>query len=239
MPEITFDPISFAQAIEYFEARLALTPTEFAALEAGAKDLAFTISRVTSLDVLNEIQTDLDRALDEGLSMQEFRISASELLERKGFEGLTPFRADNIFRTNIQTAFQVGRYKQMTEPAVIKARPYWMYLAVDDGRSRPTHLAHHRKVYPADHSFWDVWYPPNGYRCRCTIVTVSEAEVEAQGLRVEESVPTVAETDTGVIRLHPDEGFEHNPGKVAWEIDLSKYPEDLRQAFEAVRAARN
>ena len=115
MPDFTFDPVSFDQAIEFFKAKLALSPQEYALLEAEARNLAFTVSRVNSLDMLNEIQLDLQRALDEGMTVQEFRKSASELLERKGFEGLTPFQADNIFRTNIQTAYQVGRYKQMTQ----------------------------------------------------------------------------------------------------------------------------
>jgi len=33
--------------------------------------------------------------------------------------------------------------------------------------------------------------------------------------------------------LMPDPGWDHNPAKVAWEPDLSKYPEKLRAQFEA------
>ena len=40
--------------------------------------------------------------------MEQFRQSMSGFLERQGYEGLTPFQADNIFRTNIQTAYQAG-----------------------------------------------------------------------------------------------------------------------------------
>lgn len=237
MPQITFDPVRFAEAIAFFRAKLDLTPADFAGLDQQAKSLAFTVSRISSLDMLNEVHQELDKALEEGATVREFRKAVNGLLEAKGFEGLTPFRADNIFRTNIQTAFQVGRYRQMTDPGVLQARPYWMYDAVQDKRTRPTHMALDGKVYRADHSFWDTWYPPNGYRCRCSVIALAAADVERMGLEVFNTIPTVVETDRGVIRLHPDDGFASNPGKVAWEADLGKYPPELRQAFEAVRAA--
>jgi hypothetical protein len=62
--------------------------------------------------------------------------------------------------------------------------------------------------------------------------------VEKMDLAVEEEIPRVAETDRGVIRLIPDEGFDHNLGKVVWEANLSKYPEELREVFEVVRNKR-
>ena len=237
MPKITFDPVTFQEAVDYFKAKLPLSAEEFALLFDEAKALAFNVAHVSSLDILTEVHKELGVALEEGATVRDFRKSVNGLLEAKGFEGLTPFRADNIFRTNMQTALQVGRYKQMTHPSVVQARPYWMYLAVDDNDVRPHHFAHHEHIYPADHPFWDTWYPPNGYRCRCTVVTLSADEVEGMGLEVEESIPTVAETEQGVVRLAPDEGFAFNPGKVAWEADLSKYPSELREAFEAVRSA--
>ena len=33
------------------------------------------------------------------------------------------------------------------------ARPYWRYVAVADGSTRPTHSAMHGTIFPADHSF--------------------------------------------------------------------------------------
>ena len=51
----------------------------------------------------------------------------NEFLEAEGYEGLDPLQADLIFRTNIQTAYNVGHYEQMTDPGVMKLRPYWQY----------------------------------------------------------------------------------------------------------------
>ncbi len=104
-------------------------------------------------------------------------------LEGEGYEGVTPYQAENIFRTNIQTAYNVGHYKQMTEPGVMTLRPYWQYDAVNDSRTRPCHLAMDGRVFTADVPIWDTWFPPNGFKCRCTVRSLSRRQVERRGLR--------------------------------------------------------
>ena len=58
-------------------------------------------------------------------------------LEREGYEGVTPYQAENIFRTNIQTAYNGATTSKMTDPEVMKPRPYWQYDAINDSRTRP------------------------------------------------------------------------------------------------------
>jgi SPP1 gp7 family putative phage head morphogenesis protein len=146
---------------------------------------------------------------------------------------------DNIFRTNIQTAYSVGRYKQMM--AVSEGRPYWQYSAVNDSRTRPTHRALHGKVYRADSKFWDTFYPPNGFRCRCSVKTLSERQVKQRGLDIGEGnglgdliepIDPVTGDRLPARPLMPDKGFETNPGKEAWNPDLSNYPDNLRIPLE-------
>lgn len=104
--------------------------------------------------------------------------------------------------------------------AVKASRPYWQYLAVMDNRVRPSHAILHEKVYPADHPFWDTNYPPNGFRCRCAVVTLSERQVKAQGLTVEKEMPKAdmwTDPKTGMeYFVHfpgADKGFRNNPFK--------------------------
>ena len=141
-----------------------------------------------------------------------------------------------IIVNGVQTAYSVGRYEQMKETA--DARPYWMYMAVGDDRTRPEHMAHHRKVYPFDHDFWDTWYPPNGFNCRCTVINLSQRQVDARGITVETQDPTntlIEPIDANgktmpARQLIPDKGFAYNPGKVAWgdpTIKESKF-EDMK-----------
>jgi hypothetical protein len=125
--------------------------------------------------------------------------------------------------------------------AVKEGRPYWQYSAVNDSRTRPTHAALHGKVYPADSAFWDTFYPPNGFRCRCMVKTLSQRQVDKRGLDVGEGnglgdliepVDPVTGDRLPARPLMPDKGFETNPGKEAWNPDLSKYPGNLRIPLE-------
>ena len=145
----------------------------------------------------------------------------NDFLEEEGYEGLDPFQADNIFRTNLQTAYNAGHYRQMTGPDVLRLRPYWQYDAVNDAHTRPSHLAMDGRVYPADHPVWDTWFPPNGFRCRCTVRTLSKRQVEALGFQVETEFPAIL----------PDPHFGSNPAKVPFSPDLKGYPAPLVKAY--------
>ena len=153
-------------------------------------------------------------------------------LEREGYEGITPYQAENIFRTNIQTAYNVGHYKQMTDPEDMKLRPYWQYDAVNDSRTRPSHLAMDGRVFPADSPVWDTWFPPNGFKCRCTVRSLSRRQVERLGLHVETTAPAASMLKDGhFVNIMPDPQFAGNPAKTPWRPDLKGYPEPLVKAF--------
>lgn len=223
--KISFEPTRFKEMEQYFRARVPLTPEEFKELERDAKLLAFTVSQVTAMDAIKSAQDEIDKAITSGKTVAEFRESFMDFLERKGLEGISPYRIDTIFRTNVQTAYHVGRYKQMTDPDVIDERPWWMYSAVHDSHTRPEHLALDGQVHRSDDPFWNMWYPPNGYNCRCDVITLDQEAVEDLVNRGVAKVSDVMPLNT------PDPGFTTNPGQVAWEPDLSKYPAELVQAY--------
>lgn len=240
--KINSGPLEFKEAIDYFKNKIPVTSEEFSKISTEWKTRAFTVSGYTSLEVLRKFMGELEKALKNGTTVKEFRNQMNDFLNGKGYEGVTPFQADNIFRTNIQTAYSVGHYKKMTDPAVKRSRPYWMYDAVNDRQTRPTHAAMDGKVYPADHEIWDTWYPPNGYRCRCGVRSLSGRQVKALGYEIETEIPKMVEPKIynpvtkewtkGMARpLIPDPGFSTNPAKVAWEPDLSKYPKILREIY--------
>jgi len=156
----------FTEAVEFFRDKVVMTPGEYAALvaEVGeyASSLAFKVAHLAAADILQDLHGEILKALSEGGTFWDFREGIDEIMARRGWQGLTPYRLDNIFRTNIQSAYNVGRHKQMK--AVASRRPYWEYDAVNDSHTRPSHLANDGKIYPHDHPFWTTWYPTNGYR---------------------------------------------------------------------------
>jgi uncharacterized protein with gpF-like domain len=170
----------FEEALEYFRKKgMTLTPEGWRQLWQQAHSRAFTVARVTEMDVLQAIREAVDAAMEEGSTVKEFQDALGPVLERKGWlapvgedvqitlpdgtlrKRLTGWRMENLYRTNISAAYSTGRYKQQRD--VVALRPYWQYKTVEDPSVRPEHAVMHDRVYHADHPVWDEWYPPNGF----------------------------------------------------------------------------
>lgn len=240
MDKILPKRLSMREAIEFFKSKVPMSKEQYYQLSEDARVRAFTVAGVAKMELLETIKDEINRAIERGETFEDFRKSLNEKVKAKGWKGPTAYQLDNIFRTNVQTAYSVGRYKQMTDPDVIQSRPYWMYDAVDDRATRPTHRAMDGLVYPATHPFWNTWYPPNGFRCRCSVQSLSERELRIRGLKIENEDITgqlVEPKDTSGTTLParllmPDPGFASNPAKKVWEPDLSKYPSELVNRYE-------
>jgi len=237
---ITLNPLPFLEAISFFQEKgLQLSPDSYRDVWAAAHVQAFTVARVTEMDLLEDIRKAVDKAIKDGTPLNAFKKDLIPLLERLGWfvpkgedaeitlpdgtvrKRLTPWRLDTIYRTNLQSAYQAGRYRQMLENA--PNRPWWMYDAVNDSRTRPSHAAMDGKVYRFDHPIWDRGHPPAGYNCRCTLRALSDRDMKRSGKK--ESIdPPLAQ---------PDEGFDYNPGLVKWKPDLDKYTPEAHRLLEA------
>ena len=229
---LTYD-LPFDEAVKYFGDRLSMTPSQFKKLAEGYRSMAFTVSAYSSIQIIRQFHDALLKAIEGGETMENFRSQINSFLTDKGYDGITPFQADNIYRTNVQTAYQVGHYNSMTDPAVKKLRPYWQYDAVNDRSTRRSHLAMDGRVFPADSPVWDTWYPPNGYRCRCSVQTLSRRQLDQRGLKVEDAAPEAVSLDgLHLTNVLPDRKFGTNPAKHQWQPDMSGYPEPLRKAYE-------
>lgn len=237
--DVTYDtliPLSPKEALRFFKNKVILSSEKFYELLDEIKDKAFTVARVAKLDILLDLYEAVGQAIEDGETLADFRASLEEIMENKGWAGVSPVHEEIIFRNNTQTAYMVGRYNRQMEQK--KRFPYWEYEAVNDMNVRATHLANDGKIYPADHPFWDSWYPPNGHRCRCSVRALHK--YEAEGVTVESQDPTGSTVEiknpvTGKVErvvLTPDEGWAHNPAKAKWEPDLTKYPDDLKEKYE-------
>ena len=83
----------------------------------------------------------------------------------------------------------------------LDTHPYWMYDAINDSRTRPSHLAMDGTVLHHSHPWWKTHYTPNGYRCRCTVVSLTEAQAHKRGIS-----PLPPDAD-------PDEGWDYSVGE--------------------------
>lgn len=239
---ISFDPLPMAEAQAFWRDKVQMGPGAFSKLSAEAKVKAFAVSGIAKGDELATVFTAMQKAIDQGTTLAEFKKDCAEIFERRGWTGKRAWRIDNIFRTNIQTAYNIGHYRQLREAGDLF--PFWQYSAVNDGRTRPTHRAMGGRVWPADHPIWNIWFPPNGYRCRCSVIGITRRQAERRGVTVETDDPTngliepidpVTGNRMPARQLIPDPGFAHNPGKV-WLEGLGEVYADRIMAWpEALR----
>ncbi len=186
----------FAEAIRLFKSREILSKDKFEQLTAAAKRRAFTVARLARQELLVAAHAELSRQLESapatGPDLSDFRTFVSERLESAGWTPANPSHVETIYRTNVVSAYSAGRHAEMTEPAVLEARPVWGIMGVRDDRQRATHRAAHGTMLPASHEFWKRAYAPFGYNCRCRVISRGKAYLD----RV-----------TAVPEGLPDEGF--------------------------------
>ncbi|POA25660.1 MULTISPECIES: phage head morphogenesis protein [unclassified Pseudomonas] len=217
-----------------------------------AHDQAFTVAKAMRLDLLSDIRAALETALQDGQTLKQFITNMQPTLESQGWwgqqvivdsEGVgelvqlgSPRRLKTIYQTNLQSAYMAGRKAEMEQTT--ETHPYWMYVAILDGKTRPSHRALHGQVFRHDDPIWSAIFPPNGFNCRCRVVALTESAVKRRGLSVvssagrsfTETVETGTDKRTGEIRtttvtglrttdaegraitFRTDPGFNHAPG---------------------------
>ena len=196
----------FKEAVEFLKKKIPLKLGEYREISDECKGKAFTVSGYTSLEVLQK------------------------------YEGLNPFNADVIFRTNMQTAYNAGHYKSMTNPTTKKLRPFWKYITAGDGEVRESHAQMEGRIYPADDPIWDIWYPPNGFRCRCTVVSLTKSQAEREKAHISKGLPSLTlktTLDDGTVRT----GLQGL--KVYMKPDLTGIDSNLKSAFRERQQKNN
>lgn len=227
---------------------------------------AFTVSRLARGDLLEALQASLAKSVAGDLSRRDWIKSTEQLLKNAGWWGTTEVtdprtgemlktrfnhaRLQLIFDTNVRQAAAAGQWQRMLRNQ--RTHPYARYVAMDDDRTRPQHRAWHNVTLPLDDPWWSTHRPPNGYRCRCRMIGVTQREydqgevLDRPGAETDRKAPIVrapmAKTAppealrdwrnpaTGAIEKIPDgidPGFDYNPGTTG-----------RSQAFEAMVQAK-
>lgn len=198
--------VSYADALRYARDKRVVLPEEFYLLDLNARQYATTVSGLASLDQIKTVINLSNKAIESGSTFQEFQKAVKE----SGIE-LSPHHLDNIFRTNIQNAYAHGIWTQQQENKA--NRPYLRYSSLNDGRTRPSHLALNNIVRHIDDSFWYTHYPPNGFQCRCAIDAITESQAKRLGITIDDELPDI----------QPDNGWAASP------VSYGKHLNDVLQ----------
>ncbi|MDD5613214.1 MAG: phage minor head protein, partial [Gallionella sp.] len=227
------------EAVDYLHGRDQLTKT-FNWQDVWQEEHAyqFTVSRLARLDILEAMRAGLTRSVEGDLSRRDWVKNAQSLLEKAGWWGrkevldpvsgeivTTTFNAERlklIFDTNIRMAYSAGLWQRIVRNK--SALPYIRYITKRDERVRESHRSWDNVVLPVDHPFWKTHFPPNGWRCRCRVMSISQADYDKgmspNGELLNKAAPKVEYRDwinkrTGVVERVPngiDPGFAYNPG---------------------------
>lgn len=206
---LPIDPLRlpFDKAIAYFRKKLPLPSEKWDDFADAAQDVAFTVAGVTSADLLNDVYNLVGKALENGDSFDQFKQGFNEAVDRAGWNPeKRGWRTEMIYGQNLRNAYSAGRYKQLTEPEILKARPLWMWRHKDSRVPRKHHLALDGKIFPADSPFWKVATPSCGFGCRCAVFSLSQKEVAREGLEVSEppkETVSIKDKVTGEVKKIP------------------------------------
>lgn len=229
----------------------------------------FTISRLTRLDLLQSLRDAILKSVEGDLSRTDWMKDAEQLLTDAGWWGtrtlidlatgekvkttFDPARLRLIFDTNTRQAYATGLWERVERSK--RTHPYVRYITRQDERVRASHREWDNLVLPVEHSFWRQHWPPNGWRCRCRVMSMSQRDYDKgystsrPGAEEDENAPLVRKPftkqapkvelveyvnpRTGEVSQVPegvDPGFAYNPGQARQQAQQQLIAGKLRAA---------
>lgn len=225
------------EAIDYLAGRKLITPTfSWQDLWHNEHAQQFTVSRLARLDLLKAMQDGISQSVGGDLSRRDWTRNIKTLLQKEGWWGekevldpvsgetvitkFNPPRLKLIFDTNTRMAYSAGLWERIERNK--ETHPYVRYITRRDERVRASHRDWNNLCLPVDHPFWHTHWPPNGWHCRCRVMSITAAEYERRRAAgsIETQAPRIVTREwvnkrTGEVSQVPvgiDPGFDYNVG---------------------------
>lgn len=260
-PEFTNDPSP--EALRYFRNKGLRPSFNWAEVWAEEHAHAFTVAKATELDLLATIRNAVDDALAKGQTFEDFSKALTPKLQRFGWWGRqfvldpetgeevlaqlgSPARLKLIYNANIRTAHAAGQWDRAQRTKAVL--PFFIYIETVSREPREEHLAQVGTIAPVDDPYWETWFPPNGYNCKCSVRQITRSEAEQRGWNKDQVIPpwptkpyrnkrtgTVDEIPVGI-----DPGWHRNPARTRFVVldeYLSGRFDDIEPAMRAVAFA--
>ncbi|MEO6176955.1 MAG: phage minor head protein [Flavobacterium circumlabens] len=146
--------------------------------------------------------------LDKNKSFAEFKKDALKVNQEYNVQYL---------KTEYVTANRSGAMAEKWEKIQSQKAlyPNLKYKTAKDNRVREEHRLLHDIIKPADDPFWDKWYPPNGWHCRCYVTQTDEPPTK------------------GNLKGNPTPGFSNHVGKSKMTFDENEHPYFVFPAADA------
>jgi SPP1 gp7 family putative phage head morphogenesis protein len=189
----------YTSTVRQMAAELAKRRRELSvpALQEAYRSEALTLSTDISAELAVSLEASVAGLVAKGAHVKEAVAALADKFPKLDLPG----RLETIFRTKTRQAYSAGRWASLQDPAIQEILWGFQYSTVGDDRVRPEHAVLDEVVAPKDHPFWDKWWPPNGWNCRCEVIELYDPPEDGK---------KPVETFAGQP-LKPDEGFEGVP----------------------------
>ena len=241
--------------VRAFEARGTLQPTvRWSEMMHENHAVAFTVAKITKLDLLRSVQMSIDDILRNGGTFEDWKGAILPQMKKSGWWGAvanadltgTPDtiivndrRLRTIYNTNVAMSMASGHWARIQRQKDVY--PYLRYLPSTSEHKRPLHKTWYGILLPVDHPFWQTHFPPNGWGCKCHFEQVSERKMKRMGWTITPNgeLPQNSRTFTDATGRQfavpdgIDPGFSYNPGTAHLRAVAAKAVASLRAATDA------
>lgn len=134
-------------------------------------------------------------ALKTTKSFGEFKKQANQI-----FETFNKNYLQAEYQTAIASSRMAGYWLDIK--ATEEILPLLQYQTIGDDRVRAEHKMLDNIIRPVNDKFWNNYYPPNGFRCRCTVIQLETGELtDVSKFKQPETVPNEFMTNSGKTRM--------------------------------------
>lgn len=222
-----YGSLPFQEAIDFFRAKDVVPTQRGAGLMGAANDRGFHVAGAMKADLLADLHTAVDKIMAKGITLKDFERDFERIVAQRGWTGWTgentpagrAWRARTIYETNLQTAYQAGRWAQVQETKA--RRPYLEYRHSDASiHPRPLHQSWNGLVVAVDDPWVASHWPPNGWGCKCRMYSIGPRDLKRMGkdgpdTPPDDGVDRYTDKLTGEVKTVPrgiDPGWDYAPG---------------------------
>lgn len=188
MSGVALAPIPHAEGIALLKGKPAVVRSVFDQLLPELKGLAFTITGIEAVDVLQRSR-DIIAGLPQGRDWEQVKadllgeispwiISGDDEEERAASARGAARRAELLMRLHGFNAYEVAHSRVMEEMEDVFS--HWRWQTMGDSKVRPSHAAMDGITLPRDSPFWRTTWPRRGYLCRCQLIGITPEEAEEE-----------------------------------------------------------
>ena len=255
MSGLALQPIPHAEGIALLKGKPTVTRRVFDALLPELQGLAFTITGVEAVDVLQRSR-DIIAGLPHGRRWDDVKaellaeISPWLISGENDEEFAASFRAakrraELLMRLHGFQTYEVAHSKVLEEMGDVYS--HWRWQTMGDDKVRKSHAAMDGITLPRDSPFWRTTWPRRGWNCRCQLVGITPEEAEADLARDAKldpekrkylQGPALAQLEqAGIINRGPSEQYNlsaeaaNGPQRQFGSLRIS--PADLAARYDA------